>query len=86
MNHHLPDDISVRDASEVSADFDPRRWAVSREYRYRILNSETPSSMLRGYAHLVKKPLDAGAMHRAASLLEGERGHDRTEQTPQRQQ
>ncbi len=73
MNHHLPDDVSVRDASEVSPDFDPRRWAVSREYRYLILNSETPSPMLRRFAHLVKRPLDAGAMHRAASILEGER-------------
>ena len=75
LNRHLPDDVSVRDASEVSPDFDPRRWAVSREYRYRILNSETPSPMLRKFAHLVKRPLDAVAMNNAASMLEGERDY-----------
>ena len=73
MNRYLPDDISVRDAREVSVDFDPRRWAVSREYRYRILNAETPSPMLRRFVHLVRKPLDAEAMRTAAALLEGER-------------
>ena len=36
LNRHLPDDVSVRNAGEVSPDFDPRRWAVRREYRYRI--------------------------------------------------
>ncbi len=73
MNHYLPEDISVKDAQEVSPDFDPRRWAVSREYRYRILNSDTPSPMMRRFTHTVKRPLDAEAMNNAAALLEGER-------------
>ena len=73
MNHYLPEDISVQGAMEVSQDFDPRRWAVSREYHYRILNSETPSPILRRFTHLVRRPLDAVAMQSAASFLEGDR-------------
>ena len=72
LNHHLTSDVAVREVREVSPEFDPRRWAVSREYRYRILNSPAPSPLLRGFAHHVWQPLDAEAMHKAASLLEGE--------------
>ena len=72
LNHHLPDDVAVREVCEVSPDFDPRRWAVGREYRYRVLNSPVPSPVLRGFVHHVRQPLDAEAMNRAASLLEGE--------------
>ena len=72
LNHHLTGDVAVREVREVSQDFDPRRSAVSREYRYRILNSPAPSPLLRGLVHHVRQPLDAEAMNRAASLLEGE--------------
>ena len=72
LNHHLTDDVAVREVREVSPDFDPRRWAVGREYRYRILNSAAPSPLLRGLVHHVRQPLDTDAMDRAASLLEGE--------------
>lgn len=73
LNHYLPEDISVREAREVPLDFDPRRWAFSREYRYQILNSAAPSPLLRGFVHLVRRPLDLMAMQEAAQLLEGER-------------
>jgi tRNA pseudouridine38-40 synthase len=73
LNHYLPEDVSVKEAREVSLDFDPRRWAVSREYRYQILNSATSSPLLRRHAHLVRKPLDTAAMQEAARFLEGER-------------
>ena len=73
LNYYLPEDISLRDAQEVSLDFDPRRWALSREYRYMILNSATPSPLLNGFVHHVRRPLDTPAMQDAARLLEGER-------------
>ena len=73
LNHYLPHDISIREVVEVSQDFDPRRWAASREYRYKILNRATPSPLLRGFVHHVRQPLDTDAMHAAAQLLEGER-------------
>ena len=72
LNHHLPEDIAVREVLDVSREFEPRRWAVGREYRYRVLNSPAPSPLLRGHVHHVRQPLDAVAMDRAASLLEGE--------------
>ncbi len=36
LNHFLPEDVVIRAAVEVAADFDPRRHASSRVYRYRI--------------------------------------------------
>jgi tRNA pseudouridine38-40 synthase len=38
MNFHLPPDIAVRSIEEVSNDFDPRKSAVSKLYRYRVWN------------------------------------------------
>lgn len=73
LNYHLPEDISIKDAREVSLDFDPRRWAINREYRYKILNSATTSPLLQKFVHHVRKPLDTVAMQDAAKLLEGER-------------
>lgn len=74
LNYYLPGDIAVRSAHEVSGDFDARRCAISREYRYNILNS-TARSPLRGrFAYLVRRPLDVEAMDRACRVLIGE--HD----------
>ena len=73
LNHHLPDVVAVRDVQEVAPEFDPRRQAVSREYRYRILSSAAQSPLLRGLVHHVRQLLDVEAMNAAASLLEGER-------------
>jgi tRNA pseudouridine38-40 synthase len=72
INSYLPGDISIKDAQEVSLDFDPRRGAISREYRYQIFNSATPSPLLQGFVHHIRQPLDIEAMMEAAKLLEGE--------------
>lgn len=37
LNVSLPPEIAIQDAERVRPDFDPRRDAVSRTYRYRIL-------------------------------------------------
>ncbi len=37
LNVSLPPEIAIQDAERVRSDFDPRRDAVSRTYRYRIL-------------------------------------------------
>ena len=37
INYYLPDDIAVKFISEVSHNFDPRRDALSRVYKYSIL-------------------------------------------------
>ncbi len=74
MNHFLPEDICVRAAYRVDGGFDVRRHAVSREYRYHILNRSTPSPLWRHLCELVPQRLDVEAMDAACSVLVGE--HD----------
>jgi tRNA pseudouridine38-40 synthase len=74
LNHFLPDDISVRGAARVSQRFNVMKDAVSREYRYRILNRRTRSPLARDFYFMVKSELDAGPMDEASKLLIGE--HD----------
>lgn len=73
MNHYLPKDISIRDAYEMDGDFDVRRHALSREYRYHILNRRTPSPLWRHFSESVPRPLDVEAMNAACAVLVGER-------------
>jgi len=74
LNFYLPDDIAVRAGYTVREDFDPRRDALTRRYRYTILNSATPSPLLRRTVCRIQGPLDIGLMREAAALLAGE--HD----------
>ncbi len=71
LNHYLPDDIAVKAAAEVGDDFDPRRSAVSRRYRYTVLNSAVRSPLKRSFSHREPSPLDSEAMARAARLYVG---------------
>src|SRR5271155_740588 len=66
-----PRPIAVLKAERARADFDARRSASARHYRYRIVNRRPPLSLDRGRAWRVKPPLDAGAMHEAAQALVG---------------
>ncbi len=50
MNIKLPDDISVLNAKEVSSDFHPRYDVVSKEYVYKIHDSQIPNPFYRNYA------------------------------------
>ncbi len=74
LKFYLPDDIAVREAYGVRDSFDPRREALCREYQYTILNSPTPSPLLRRFACHIKEPLDTKVMQEASRHLEGE--HD----------
>ena len=58
-------------ALRVRADFDARRDALSREYHYHLLNTVTPSPLLRRSACFVPVPLDVEAMNRACQALIG---------------
>ena len=73
LNFYLPLDIAVSAAYRVSDDFDARRCALSREYRYTVFNSRARSSWERGHAFQVVAPLDIGAMDEACRLLVGRR-------------
>jgi len=74
MNYYLPGDIAVKAAYRATDDFNVRRDALSREYRYYILNSDTRSPLSRRFALFVPKVLDIEAMNEACELMPGE--HD----------
>ena len=77
LNHYLkPDPVAVLDCRVVPEDWHARFSCIGRAYEYRIVNRRAPLTLERGKAWLVNKPLDAGAMHRAAQALVGH--HDFT--------
>lgn len=71
-NSLLPADVSVRWVQTVSDDFDARRSASARHYRYVIHNHRARSALLMNRATWWPQALDADAMHRAAQALLGE--------------
>jgi tRNA pseudouridine38-40 synthase len=71
-NTRLPQAIALQWAAEVAPDFHARHSAVRRTYRYCILNSSARSALWRLRSAWIPRPLDAGAMHRAAQALIGE--------------
>ena len=74
LNAYMPQDIAVRAVAEVGTDFDPRRHARSRTYRYRIWNAPVRSPLWRSRAWHVRERLNLEWMQQAAAALEGE--HD----------
>lgn len=74
LNHYLPEFVSVRRAYLPSDDFDVRRQATSRVYRYSILNRLSRSPLKRGCTYHFPQPLDVAAMDLASRELLGE--HD----------
>jgi len=73
LNHYLADDIAVLDAYDAGTDFDPRRHAVSRTYRYTMLESASRSPLRAPFVYHVGRRLDAASMNLALELLQGER-------------
>ena len=74
LNYYLPRDIAVKAAYSASDDFNVRRDALSREYNYYILNSNTRSPFSQRFAMFVPKMLDVEVMNEACQLIQGE--HD----------
>jgi tRNA pseudouridine38-40 synthase len=74
LNYYLPEDIAVKAAYRASDDFNVRRDALSREYRYYIFNNNTRSPFSRRFALFMPKILDIQAMNEACQLIRGE--HD----------
>ncbi|MFH1646657.1 MAG: tRNA pseudouridine(38-40) synthase TruA [Chloroflexota bacterium] len=71
LNHYLPRDIAVKEALRADDNFDVRRGATGREYKYYILNSPTRSPMRQGFSYRVDGDLDIEAMNRACQALVG---------------
>jgi tRNA pseudouridine38-40 synthase len=75
-NANLPDSISALWACEVATDFHARYAALTRSYRYVILNRTPRPALLRERVCWVREPLNAEPMDKAAQALVGE--HDFT--------
>jgi tRNA pseudouridine38-40 synthase len=73
-NTYLPADISLRWVRPVEEHFHARFAALSRTYRYVILNRPARSALAAGRALCVYRPLDAERMQAAAQHLLGQ--HD----------
>jgi len=71
MNARLPLDIRVMKAAHVRADFDARRDAVGKEYRYFVYNADIQPPHLVPYWAFQHRPLDVGAMQDAAARFVG---------------
>lgn len=69
-----PHRVAILTAEVAPDDFDARFSARKRFYRYRILNRRAPLALLADRVWLVKRRLDAEAMHAAGQGLLGQ--HD----------
>jgi tRNA pseudouridine38-40 synthase len=74
LNHYLPVDIAIKAVYRVEDSFNIRSKAVSREYKYYILNSRVRSPLWEDYSFRVNGELDIEEMNMAAGQLVGE--HD----------
>jgi tRNA pseudouridine38-40 synthase len=71
LNHYLPADIAVKEAKRAEDNFDVRRRATRRTYKYYLLNSATRSPVRQGFACRVTGELDISAMQQACRALVG---------------
>ena len=74
LNQRLPEDIRIRESSEVDSDFHPRHCNSIKTYEYRILNAPFAIPTRRLYTHFTYVPLDVELMQKGADYLIGE--HD----------
>lgn len=73
LNASLPPDLAVRSLTTARAGFDPRRDALARIYRYRILDGGEKRPLQRHRTLEIDDRLDVAAMAAAARLMVGER-------------
>jgi tRNA pseudouridine38-40 synthase len=80
LNAELPDDVAVTVVEVAAPDFDARRSAAARSYRYRIYRRRTPSPFELRRSWWYPRPLDEERLAESADLLFGE--HDFRAFTP----
>ncbi len=76
LNHFLPGDIRVLDASPAADDFHARKSALSKEYLYRLTRAAVVSPLDSWWTQRVDPEIDVEAMSEAAAVLIGR--HDFT--------
>lgn len=74
LRRYLPEDIGIYSCQEVHPRFHARLNAISKTYRYRIWNSDSPCVFDRKYLWQLPEKLDLEAMRKAAAYFLGE--HD----------
>jgi tRNA pseudouridine38-40 synthase len=80
LNASLPDDVAVVAAEEAAADFDARRSALGRSYRYRVYRRAERSPFEARRSWWYSYPLDEEWLAVSAELVLGE--HDFRAFTP----
>ena len=73
LNSMLPDDVVITDVQDVPSDFHARFSALSRTYRYTILNREFPSAFLGSTTHFFPRPIDTDRIDDVYGALIGEK-------------
>ena len=71
LNAWLPEDIRVLAAARARPEFHARFQATGKQYRYFVWNHAAMNPLIRHTAWHVPRPLDLGAMRRAAPLFVG---------------
>lgn len=74
MNYYLPDSIAVKEANIMNEHFDPRKHALSRTYRYNIINSEKRYPLLNRSHFRVVNKLNISKINESITLFIGK--HD----------
>ena len=74
LNTYLPKDIAVTSCIEVADDFHARYSVKSKEYVYRIYNSQIRNPFLKNYALHYRYPIDAQYLNEEAQAFLG--SHD----------
>lgn len=73
LNHFLPAALAVQAVQCVAPDFDPRRCAREREYRYELLVAPQPRPLSEQRAWRIPPPFSLEAARAALRLLPGRR-------------
>lgn len=71
FNANLPADIAIQSAEQVRADFDPRRNAVSRTYRYTVFNATLRQPLRERFAWRLTNDFDADRLQAGAKMFLG---------------
>jgi tRNA pseudouridine38-40 synthase len=71
LNRQLAPRIVVLRADAVGPDFDARRSATARSYRYLVWNAPAPDPLLAPMSWHVRDPLDLGSMRAASDVFLG---------------
>ena len=74
LNSLLPEDIVIKSCAPAPAEFHARFDAISKAYRYHILNHEAPVAIGRQYIWQIRRPLNIRAMAEASKYFQG--SHD----------